>query len=213
MKVLFMFLFAVALTVPATTAFAQFSIGPRLGINQATWISDDEDLNNPGFRNGLLVGAVAEIRLNKVIAFQGELNFAQKGFQYKESSFGDLYQELLLMNYLEIPVLFKVGGGGKVRFDGIAGFSIGYALNGTYTEKYNGEKYSEDINFDDYGFNRGDFSLQLGGALSFKLGERTSLFADARYVQGLVDITTNEFLDSTELNTSLEFTAGALFHF
>jgi Outer membrane protein beta-barrel domain len=106
----------------------------------------------------------------------------------------------------------------------MGGPCFGYAIGGKYktTETIAGvsEIKEDDINFDnpDYeDFERTDFSLQGGAALSVGFGS-TRVFVDGRYLYGLTDLSdepsntpaTNRF---TINNRGLALTAGVMFGF
>lgn len=184
---------------------AQISIGPRVGINLSNqrYAFDDESesLDN---RVGFLAGLVVEGRFSDNLALQAELDFIQKGA--KDNLFSGDAQ--LILNYLEIPILFKAGGSFDIiRLDGLIGPSIGFGI-GDVKIKQNGE--TESSSWDEYGINTIDFGLQFGGAISVKAGRATQIFLDIRYVLGLSNLIEME-TDDTLKNRGLGISIGALF--
>ncbi len=126
-------LFVAALfTASLLSAQVQTSVGAHVGINLAKIVGEDfegEDMDTDS-RTGFLFGAVAEFRFNDNIAVQPELNFIQKGFSEEIEIFPGVTEDVqLILNYLEIPVLFKAGGtvGSNLRLDGLVGPSIASA--------------------------------------------------------------------------------------
>ncbi|MCC6460536.1 MAG: PorT family protein [Saprospiraceae bacterium] len=220
MKVRTRFIFALLFAAGWSTAQAQFSLGLRGGVHYANWLSDSyPDYERREFISGTTVSAIAEMRVNKVIAFQVEAGWLQKGVHGVSDDLGYSLEEKAVLNYLEIPVLVKIGGGNKVRFDGLAGPSLGVAMNGTVHLKSTilgvSTSNTRDIDFEQNDINRVDLSLQVGGVFSFKPAESLSLFLDARYIQGLANLN-GAYRDSSDpaaFNTGLSLSAGALLHF
>lgn len=223
MKSLKCILATLVLSLSIFPAFAQFSIGVRGGIHLGDLaLSNVNGFGaNPEARLGALGGIVSEFRFTEHIAVQPELNFIQKGgrqeFSLNDSLFGNINATSnVIFNYLELPVLFKVGGDmGMVRFDGLAGPAIGYALNGKVknVSTVNGETETEenDIDFDEDEFSRTDFSIHLGGMLTFKAGEMARIFIDGRYIIGLTDLNKSTEDDEEARNRGGSFSAGVLF--
>lgn len=216
-------IFTAIFVFAAAAAFAQVSIGPRAGINLATWdVSDDvaEQIGSVGNRLSLLFGAVAEIRINDHFAVQPELDFIQKGFSsesnYTDPVLGNVSgSEDVVTNNLEIPVLVKAGGAiGPVRIDGLAGPSFAYSLNGKLKTKISiggqSDSSSEDINFEDDQFSRTDLGIQLGLAVGLNLGESAKLFLDGRYLLGFTNLNTSGE-DGEVKNRGIAISAGVLF--
>lgn len=220
MKVRMRFFFALLLAAGCSTVQAQFSLGLRGGVHYANWLSDSyPDYERREFISGPTASVIAEMRVNKVIAFQVEAAWLQKGLRGVSDDTGYSLEEKAVLNYVEIPVLAKIGGGNKLRFDGIAGPSFSVALNGTTHIKTTilgvSTSNTRDIDFDQASINRVDLSLQFGGIFSFKPAESLSLFLDARYIQGLVNLN-GEYQNSSDpaaFNTGLSLSAGVLMHF
>lgn len=211
------------LTLCAFQAFAQFSIGLRGGIHLGDFALKNVEgfATNPESRLGGLFGVVSEIRLNDNFAIQPELNFIQKGSRQElslsDSLFGDIdVKAEVILNYLELPVLFKFGGnvGSMVRVDALAGPGFGYALNGKFknVSTVNGETESENeaIDFDKDELSRTDVSIHVGGMLTLKAGEAAKIFVDGRYIIGLTNLNTSNETNEAR-NRGGSFSAGVLF--
>ncbi|MCB9315653.1 MAG: PorT family protein [Lewinellaceae bacterium] len=208
----------------AANAQVQASIGPRAGINLANWSASQEITDDfgtsPKNRVSLLFGAVAEIRFSNNIALQPEINFIQKGMklvqEYDDPNLGTVRSKgEIIINNLEIPILIKAGTSfGSGRFDVLAGPSWAYGLNGKtkYTETINGnsESGSQDINFEDDGVTRSEFSLQFGAMFSYNLGA-ANLFLDARYILGFSNLVADAIGSESAKNRGIAFSVGALF--
>lgn len=228
MKHLFKITFLFCLLFLAATAGAQVSFGVRGGLINAKWDTPDEDSlligeGSLGSRNGLLFGAVAEIRFNEGFAIQPEVHFIQKGTK-SESTFADpqigelLSESNVIINYIEIPVMLKGGFAlGPVRIDLLAGPSVGYAASGkskfkTFLNGVLAEEGEEKLDFEDADFRRLDVGLQGGASVSFELGESLRLFVDGRYLFGLTNLNSGDE-DFTVKNRGAALTGGALFEF
>lgn len=223
MKVLGKLIFTLMFNLLALAAFAQISIGPRAGINLASWSLGGEiaeDLPSAKSRLSYLFGAVAEIRINDNFAVQPELLFVQKGARFEESETDPVlgtasYEFTAVTNNFEIPVLLKGGTSfGSGRFDVLVGPSFAYSMNGKLKTKatFMGqtEEEEEDIDFDDDEFSRTDLNLQFGAAFTFNVGG-ASVFVDGRYLLGLTNLNTSDDDDSTVKNKGIALSVGALF--
>ena len=211
------------LTLCTFPVFAQFSIGVRGGIHLGDFALKNVEgfATNPESRTGPLFGVVSEIRVNDHFAIQPELNFIQKGsrqeFSLNDSLFGNIQAKAeVILNYLELPVLLKVGGdlGTMLRVDALAGPAVGYGLNGKFknVSTVNGETESEEesIDFDKDELSRTDFSIHVGGMLTLKAGERAKVFVDGRYIIGLTNLNTSSE-DNEARNRGGSFSAGVMF--
>lgn len=219
-----MFTLVFGLFFTAANAQVQTSFGPRAGINLANWsvseeIADDFG-SSPQNRVSLLFGAVAEIRFSNNIALQPEINFIQKGMklveEYNDPNLGSVSSKgEFIINNLEIPILIKAGTSfGSGRFDVLAGPSWSYGLNGKikFSETVNGDTESDaqDIDFEDDGVSRSDFSLQFGGMFGYNVGA-ANLFLDVRYILGFSNLVADPIDSESAKNRGIAFSVGALF--
>ncbi|MDX2136064.1 MAG: porin family protein [Saprospiraceae bacterium] len=210
-KPVFLFTFAL-LTAGFLHAQVQTSVGGHVGINLAkvTGESFEEDIDTDS-RVGFLFGAVAEFRFNDNIAVQPELNFIQKGFSDDIDLFPSGSEEIqLILNYLEIPILFKAGGsvGSNLRLDGLVGPSFGFGIGDA---KIKVDDEDDNIDWeDDLGFQRFDFGVQIGGMVSYNVGG-ADLFLDGRYLLGLSNLLDDAEDDDKANNRGVAFSLGVLF--
>ncbi|MDX2136063.1 MAG: porin family protein [Saprospiraceae bacterium] len=207
------FLFAFALLMAGFLhAQVQTSVGAHVGINLAKVVgdSDGEDIDTDS-RTGFLFGAVAEFRFNDNIAVQPELNFIQKGFKEEFEIFPGVSEETeLILNYLEIPILFKAGGsvGSNLRLDGLVGPSFGFGIGDA---KIKVDDEDENVDWEeDLGFQKFDFGVQIGGMVSYNLGS-ANLFLDGRYLLGLSNLLDDAEGDDKANNRGIAFSLGVLF--
>ena len=85
-------------------AFAQLSMGPKLGLNVSSLTGDGSN-----FRAGMNVGIFANYRINKLLAIQPEFYYSMQG-----AGFDDIpvltktLESNYTSHYLNIPVLLKI---------------------------------------------------------------------------------------------------------
>jgi hypothetical protein len=125
----------------STFVFGQFSLGLKTGlsISDAQAVLYIDDINSaPKSYTSFLIGAAAEIHINKYFSFQPELQYIRRGFTINESTSFDLIgidipigaNATTRIDYIETPLLAKGKiGMGPTRFYGIIGPSIGYATS------------------------------------------------------------------------------------
>lgn len=183
----FLLIFVSLVLFAYSYSFAQFSVGPRMGINLATITSDPDNRDDIVQNLGFQFGAVGNIEFNELLSLQPELLFSQKGIKFKNGS--DYIK--LTTNYLEIPVLIKVSFGSD-DFKGFfnAGPYFGYWLSGKSIICFDGKTEKDIYEFDDEGNNqdnRLDLGLSFGGGMAFKIGSGNLIF-DLRYGLGLADM-------------------------
>ena len=224
-------------------ARAQVSVIPKAGLTLArqhfgehpnSMYTRKNNKNITGFTAG--VGFQVPVGKNNRFSFQPELLYVQKGSRLKYS--GE-YQVITIgdpnldddgsvqinskdvVNYLEIPVLGRVGfGSGQFKCFVTAGPSVGYALNGRYAWKtspqFDGhsegrilyKKEPENNNGSDQyrdpaRYNRVDVGIQAGAGCGLAAGPGV-LQLEARYGFGL----TPSFKGGTDANRVLAFTLG-----
>jgi len=150
----------------------------KAGINvsnitqDATFLPDDELVTSPGF----MVGAQIRRALNRVVQLQIEGLFTQKGNSFENQS-GDLH-DVLVINYLEVPVLARVGvmqwGENAVSIHGGPVFS----LKAGSRETNNDHGVPRQLMLKTF-----DLGLAIGGQIEMK-----KLIIGTRYTVGLSNI-------------------------
>ena len=182
---------------------AQIMIGPKLGLNLASWSNvtlSNGDKKVPVM--GINIGGVCNFSVNKMFSLQPELLYSGKGNNIKNGS----YYDKEYINYLEIPILAKVSFG-KDDFKGFVNLGpyFGYLMGGkdkwntpvvmgvggsgsqsidftkTTTDNLDGTSYTEQQN-------RLDIGLALGAGVIYKLGPG-SLMGELRYNVGFSHMT------------------------
>ncbi len=216
------------LLLSATSLSAQIALGVRGGLHMANWslndIAKDEIGAETKTSSLLLFGALMEIRLNNTIAIQPELTYIQKGTKIFEEASSPIPTKVdvrFTINYIEVPLLLKVGTGfGVGRFDLLLGPSFGYGLNGkrkiTLDIAGNSNTETEDVDFEEDEVSRTDIGAQIGASLGFNLGSAARLFVDGRYLLGFTNLDQHSHgsgEESVVKNRGVALTAGLLFSF
>ncbi|HAR62925.1 MAG: hypothetical protein DKM50_13460 [Candidatus Margulisiibacteriota bacterium] len=104
-KIIALLCLIVVLSFSSTSVFAQDGMkwGLKLGVNGNTFIGDDA--KSTRMTGGFNAGVFSEWRLNDNFIIQPELIFTKKG---GKATLPDEFGEVnLLLNYLELPILFK----------------------------------------------------------------------------------------------------------
>lgn len=186
---------ALALLAGAQSANAQFSIGPRLGLNLAnvSYTGDVAGNPDPKIKVGFQVGAAANIPLADKFAFQPALLFTQKGFKQDQSE-TETFSGVVVtstakgtaaFNYLEVPLNFVFTTGGENGFQVFAGPYLAYGVggkiessitvkddSGLINESHSSNqpvKYASKNGSGDYAYVRG-FDVGLNGGLGYRQG-------------------------------------------
>jgi hypothetical protein len=217
-KILFTVFLAVVIL--SSAAFAQFSIGPRFGINMAS-ISDDPDYQSGVDQSnhlGLLFGAAAEIRISSPIYAEIQLLYIQKGEELAgEDQLGRQAEQILTANYLEIPILIKAKfHTGAVSPYVFLGPNIGLLLSANSEFTVQGQTEDTDIKDN---LTSIDFALDFGAGLGIPVSPSVSLVFDARYSLGLSDISDPQQLqgqpeqqdESSAKTRGIQIMIGAMF--
>ncbi len=145
MKQLYVFAIAVLFTSAAALAQQKARTGVYAGPAFSTLYSASQGLsNNTKLKTGWNVGILWDIPLNSKLSLHTGLRFIQKGGMEK---IGD-YKTTVTINDLEVPVnLVYYTNGFKGSFFFGTGLTMAMALSGKYTEKDNGDKFSESLDF------------------------------------------------------------------
>ena len=84
-------------------------LGITAGINSAT--VGGGDVGEPSRRTGFIVGASMVAPVNANVAIEPQVLFTSKGANFEDSSGGGS----ITMNYVQVPLLVRVGAGGSGR--------------------------------------------------------------------------------------------------
>lgn len=136
-------------------------------------------------RGGFLAGAFVSFRLSGRISLQPELCYSRKGVQTTDRYYSEEVRNRWQADYLECPVLLKVGigSGGKIRPALLLGPYIAYRLSAKRVQTGFGTTEEKDTTGEVW---PGDYGLILAGLVEYRLGPGT-LVLDARLGWGLAN--------------------------
>jgi opacity protein-like surface antigen len=192
-------------------AHAQLSIIPKAGVNFST-ISNHNFFTNRSSLTGFTAGVGLNYSLSgdNFLSVQPELLYSQKGFSAEGNIVNVInFEGDYRLNYLELPLLVKVGFGSDALTAYLnAGPSVSYLLGGRINGRGNilgigllGTNYNEKIRFtenpsltnlNDLDANRIDFGLSFGGGIGYNIAANSSIFVDVRYNLGLSEFDRNQ---------------------
>ena len=191
----------IALSVIALFAFLSISIaqnqfGLRAGLTIAstTNYQEADELENL-WPAGLVAGLATSFRAGDNFAIAPEINYVQKGNNVEgrySSNITDFdgYTKSSL-NYLEVPILFRIHFGDVLGGYLNAGPTFGYLLSGKYTVDNNVVFYEDDFDVEDAGFNRMEVGGAIGGGLALNT-EIGTFLVDLRYTRGFTKLYKDE---------------------
>ena len=178
------------LLTPRSSAQAQISIGPKVGINSANaLIHVDEERNPPTTsRQGFIVGGVLEFGLSGALSIQIEPQYARKGYRLDDTFALQSFTVIANLDYLEMPMLvkatWKTGG---FRAFAFAGPNIGFRVSAQLSSVMPNSVETRHV---EYSTKDIDVALDLGGGIGFDMGKNTTFYTDARLSHGLTNIST-----------------------
>ncbi len=177
-----------------------WSVGPEVGISLSKY---GQDAGTNDYKSGAIGGMFITYSILNTFAITTKLLYYQKG-----ASFGsnDTKQTL---NYIEVPIIgrFFLNKEGKFRPNIFVGPSLGFLTGAT-----NKVGSNDRVDIDSYQdiFNNFDFGVTGGLGLNFLISRETYFIIDARYTQGLSDLSK---ADGNVNNNSFGLTAGLSFGF
>ena len=176
------FLFIVILLLAFTNLFAQFNAGVFGGLNSGTFKGDQpkdaeySNLISPDF------GIVLDLALTNQITLSFQPGLTKRGTKisyYVRKKVEPVDSISIKVDYFSIPLLIKISSKNK-RFYAIGGLDAGIPLSATAMfisipeDKRDIEKYMSKVNV----------VMHFGFGYRIPVG-KTTLFAEARYLQGL----------------------------
>lgn len=188
----FLITIAVLMSLAPTAALAQdITWGGKIGLNMSN-LNTNVDVD---FKSKICytAGVFVTIGLMNALTFQPELLYSNKGAKYEETFEGQIFKIAVILNYLEMPLLFKYNfgmmGDSQWMPNVYAGPYAAYRLNGKFKVKYDGQTETEDIESDE--MNTMDYGLVLGAGLDVPAGGG-KISLDLRYSLGLANTAKNE---------------------
>ena len=179
------FTVAILLTILSGTLFSQ-ELSVRAGLNLSNMvIKDDQETYSDDFNmnTGFHLGAAVNFPFSDVFSIETGLLLSTKGYKIKGEDFTSKWN----LMYLDIPLNAKASFElGDIKMYGLLGPYIGLGISGKNSNKSEGEKNSETINWgsdENASFKRLDFGLTVGAGV-----EISSLQIGLQYGLGLANI-------------------------
>jgi opacity protein-like surface antigen len=201
---------ALALCIPTASATAQDS-GVRFGVlggisyAKITFDPEPEDFELERL-TGPAGGLTIEFPLSDNVLIDTRALYVRKGAKLTSSEFGDA-EFRIQIDYVSVPVLLKLKGGGSVRPYVGVGPEVAFKVNAktklTVGELSEEEDIDEDVKSTDFG---------IAAAAGLEFGEGVAVFLEAGYVYGLTSIDENPLADVADAkNQTFLFMAGVRF--
>ena len=199
--------FIVAALVISQTSEAQVRVGlmggPLFSGAEQTRFYNAEAASSPKYA----FGAMVEYALTKNLSLLAEPAYAEKGtYAQPMSTEGIVTRIHFDLSYLEFPLLLKYSVGHDLRPHIVIGPAVGINLS----SRLRGEigipelgRLEVETSADDV-VNNLEYSLELGGGLSYQIDEIVMLFLEARYSYGLSNITRNGKFTASIFDESAE---------
>ncbi|OIO04382.1 MAG: hypothetical protein COX65_03520 [Elusimicrobia bacterium CG_4_10_14_0_2_um_filter_56_8] len=174
--------------VLAPRAYAEeVKAGLKTGLNVTTFIGSDASPGDVGKvqKSGLVAGGYVIIPVNKQVKVQAECLVSVKGAIYKWEVLDTVYEEILNLTYLEIPVLarFDIETRSAAKPAILIGPAFGIKISARGEYRSIGASSSGDLDH----IKTFDPGLVLGGVVDIVSGKgKVSL--EARYTMGLATI-------------------------
>lgn len=175
-----------------------WSIGPEAGLSISKY---GKDANANDFKPGAIGGLFVTYSIMNTYAVTGKFLFHQKGASFGSS---DTKQTL---NYIEIPVIgrYFFNKEGNIRPNIFVGPSFSFLTN---VKNKVGNNDPENVESYKDNYNGVDVGVTTGAGCNFRIHKETYLVLDARYTQGLTDVSKS---DGKVNNQSFALTAGVSF--
>jgi hypothetical protein len=219
----------IAMAMMASTfVFGQFNLGLKTGLSVSdaqTELYIDAADRAPKSYTSFLVGATAEIQINRNFSFQPELQYVKRGFTINEGTSFEVVgfdipvgaKATTIINYIEAPLLAKAKiGNGTTNFYGIVGPSIGYATSAKIQPKvtllidFNLPEVDLNLNNDIY--NRTEISGVIGAGIEHNV-QTGKLIADVRYSRSFTNIINDPIVDISVKNSGVQLSVGYAYQF
>jgi len=203
-------IFAIAFAV--NTAFSQFQVGPKFGMNFSkqkshstgeTTADFNTEFFNDGVRNkmGYNFGLMMNMGGDHVFNFQPEFMYVMRGYNFSYTLLGTTINQTQKNNYLDINLLFNLGKTTETwRAYAILGPAFDFWLSkSTYDSDGTFIKDSDKFSFNDNSGStvintdvRMDFAFVLGVGFKYRLGPGWITFSP-RYKLGFVPQTLEDY--------------------
>ena len=165
-------------------------------VPNASALFEDEGAVDLGYRVGFTAGGFVGIGLNSAVAIQPEVLFSQKGFKGKGEDPFDNVKFEFQVDYIDVPVLIRVGPSSGRGFQVLAGPSFNFNIRAKGAAE--GEP-DEDLKDDIEPF---EFGLVVGAGFYGSV-----LIVEGRYQEGLTNVAKSTFIDDDESYRNRSFAA------
>ncbi len=168
---------------------AQPNLGLYFGLNNSTLSGDAPEDSKYTSNPGVLLGLNIDFKITEEVLLSFQPGFAQAGAKLAYVDSDNLYQDSLTIDIdaLVLPVLINIISDNK-RFYFSSGLEFGYQLQSTASTSSDNIDISEELN---------KFNLSVNFGLSYLIPiGKTFLFIEARYSQGLINLTNSQNEDS-----------------
>jgi hypothetical protein len=179
-------------------------IGAQMGGNLASAnVSSSIKVDVTG-NNGVIAGALAEMKLGKGFALRIEPGYVEKGADMVTPTISTTYDHLIRLHSVDVPVLLQYnvldGALTPVVFAGpnfsfINKASDSYAILKVWNQPIvGGSRTEEDLKDYCQSF---DLLMEIGAGMEYALHDNVRFFANARYSYGLTNLVKKDFLGIT----------------
>lgn len=196
-RIIFLSGVALAALLAATPASAQVGGGIKAGIN----VSSIDGINNANTsssqRTGLVVGGFMTFGLNNVVAFEPEVLFSMQGSKLHLTSGGVSSDATAKLDYVQIPLLLRIGNTAKDRasFYAVAGPTVGLLIRANQ----NGVNIKS-------GLQKADVGVVAGVGVTL-----TRVLFEARYTFDLRDLNKVEAPSGAQKHRVISLLVGLVF--
>jgi hypothetical protein len=177
-------LFTIAAAAPA---LAQVQPSIKAGVNFASvngeFDEDEGDETQMQKRVGAVVGAGVSIpTAHDRVTFDLDFLYSQEGVKLKVGQAGDS-DATLRLDYIRIPMLFRIGVGSGTGGYFLVGPSLGIRVNAEYKSDEGGTEDADDAGA---GIKKADFGIAVGAGANIR-----RFFLQGTYMFGLTDLNKN----------------------
>jgi len=198
---------ALIFTALTSVSFGQgMQLGLKAGVNFSNLVGDD--IEGAESKTGFVGGLFFMYQFNKLFAIQPEAYYTMKGATDEQVILGETADLTISLDYIEIPILFKVLipiENSPIRPSVFVGPYVGFNSTAKAKLEYMGDSQEEDIE----DVKSTDFGLVFGAGLGFPVGTN-EVGVDFRYGLGLT--TLDDSAEEADVKNSV-FNINAYFGF
>jgi hypothetical protein len=173
------------------SAIGGVEAGVKGGVNFASQTWDPSTAEPADYRTGLALGGFVGIPVMPSVKIQPEALFMMKGDEGESGGVTGTYK----LNYIEVPVLAKVGFMSQSPAHPTLFVGPSIAINTTAKAEVSGGGLNAETDVKD-DTNTMDFGVVVGGGIDF-----TKIGFDVRYTRGLTNVNNSDGDDTTVNNS------------